>query len=269
MSEPTSKVTLKTVSDTVLKPRPVPASELESDELRSIKPGEVFEGAVVYDHSNGHSFVHLPLPAAPRHWWIFDDHWSGLHALPGATATAAARGAEIRVPYFSQRDNYRDASRTCFSSSCAMLLAALKPGVIAGDDDYIREVFKHGDSTDAAAQLKALAHFGLAATYHQDGSIEDLKAQLDAGKPQPIGILHHGPCSAPCGGGHWICVIGYRCDASAPGGGYFIVHDPWGELDNASGVYIGTAGKGLHYSFAMIKARWTVAGPRDGWHIKA
>lgn len=40
------------------------------------------------------------------------------------------------------------------------------------------------------------------------------------------------------GGGHAMCVVGYRDDASVPGGGYFIVRNSWGPewgADNADG----------------------------------
>ena len=38
----------------------------------------------------------------------------------------------LNVPYFPQTDNYRDASRTCNSSSCAMCLEYFKPGTLKG-----------------------------------------------------------------------------------------------------------------------------------------
>ena len=65
--------------------------------------------------------------------------------------------AVLNVPYFNQVDNYRDAHRTCNSSSCAMCLAFLKPGSIKGDDEYIKKVFAIGDTTDHAVQTKVLA----------------------------------------------------------------------------------------------------------------
>ena len=34
--------------------------------------------------------------------------------------TPSTTSVVCHTPYFSQRDNYRDASRTCFSSSCAL-----------------------------------------------------------------------------------------------------------------------------------------------------
>ena len=71
----------------------------------------------------------------------------------------------VGVPRFQQRD------RSCFSSSFAMPLEAIKPGTLQGpngDDQYLT-VVQHlvvgdgnrqtsGDSTDANAQLQAPAH---------------------------------------------------------------------------------------------------------------
>jgi putative chitinase len=62
-------------------------------------------------------------------------------------------------------------------------------------------------------------------------------------------------------------VIGYCDDASYPGGGYFIVNDPFGELDHASGSYSSENGSKLKYSYALMDARWTVPGESDGWSI--
>lgn len=168
----------------------------------------------------------------------------------------------LPVVYMSQRDNYRDASRTCFSSSCAMLLAYRKPGVISSDDDYIRTVFKIGDTTDASVQIKALAHYGLKAAFVRSGDRSVIHQQIDAGKPVPCGFLHHGTVSNPSGGGHWLCIIGYDTT------GYW-VHDPWGECNLSSGVYSSTAGAKLHYSYAQWEPRWMPDGPKSGWCIIA
>lgn len=176
----------------------------------------------------------------------------------------------LTVPYFSQRDNYRDASRTCFSSSCAMLLEFLKPGTLpgpTGDDAYLKKVFSIGDTTDSAVQVKALASYGVKVSFTTTYTFAKLDSQLAAGKPVPIGILHHGPSSAPSGGGHWIIVIGKVLDQSAPGGCWYVVNDPWGQIDNATGTYSSTNGKGLKYSRDLLKARWTVEGDGSGYAI--
>jgi hypothetical protein len=184
------------------------------------------------------------------------------NAVPGVPSV-------LNVPYYSQRDNYRDAARTCFSSSCAMLCKFLKPNSIKGDDDYIREVFKRGDTTDASVQVQTLKHFGITARFATNLSFSTLDALLAQGIPVPIGILHKGPSSKPSGSGHWIIVIGKEVDAKAPGGCWYIVNDPWGNLDHATGTYPSTNGARLKYSHNLLRARWTVEGPSTGWAIVA
>ena len=168
----------------------------------------------------------------------------------------------LPVIYMSQRDNYRDASRTCFSSSCAMMLKFLKPNSIKGDNDYIRIVFGYGDSTSSHAQLSALGHYGVNAKFITNGSRDLIKKQIDAGKPVPAGFLHYGNVKNPQGGGHWLCIVGYNSD------GYW-VHDPWGDCNLTYGTYDSTNGKKLHYSYKNFEPRWMVDGPSTGWCIVA
>ena len=175
---------------------------------------------------------------------------------------AGKQSNPLPVPYQSQRDNYRDANRTCFSSSCAMLLMTLKPNAIHSDDDYIKTVFSIGDTTEAGVQLKALAKYGIKARFETNGNRDLIKRQIDAGKPVPAGFLHHGPVTAPSGGGHWLCIIGYDTK------GYW-VNDPWGEINLTAGTYGSTVGSKLHYSYANWEPRWMVDGPSTGWCIIA
>jgi hypothetical protein len=171
----------------------------------------------------------------------------------------------LAVPYFSQRDNYRDAARTCFSSSCAMLCETLKPGTLPGakgDDKYVQEVFKRGDSTDASVQIQTLKHFGINASFKTNGTLGTIDALLAQGIPVPIGILHHGPANAPSGGGHWLIVVGKE-------GSDYIVNDPWGEITHSNGTYPSSDGKLKKYSKALLDSRWTVASSNDGWYIHA
>ena len=168
----------------------------------------------------------------------------------------------LPTPYQSQRDNYRDASRTCFSSSCAMLLMTLKPGVIHSDDEYIKTVFSIGDTTDATVQLKALQHYGVKAEFVTNGNRALIQKQIDAGKPVPAGFLHHGSYQSPSGGGHYLCIIGY--DAS----GYW-VNDPWGAMNVTTGVYGSTCGAKQHYPYSTWEPRWMPDGPNSGWCIIA
>lgn len=170
-------------------------------------------------------------------------------------------GHLLPVEYYSQRDNYRDASRTCFSSSCAMALNFTKPGTISNDDEYIRTVFTIGDTTEAWVQVKALAQYGVTSEFSQSGNNQTIKDQIKKGYPVPCGILHHGRASSPSGG-HWVIVIGFD-DATNE----WIVHDPWGYLNDVTGNYDSVNGDGVRYSYDMFDRRWTVDGTSDGWAI--
>jgi hypothetical protein len=129
--------------------------------------------------------------------------------------------------------------------------------------NHIRQ--KYGDSTDSNAQVQALRSLGLNAQFHQDGTPESLKAEIDAGRPVAVGWLHHGPVSAPSGGGHWTVVIGYDDTG-------FWMNDPYGSCDLVGGGYPGGGnpqdqlGKGEHYSFKNWLPRWMPGGDH-GWFL--
>lgn len=187
--------------------------------------------------------------------------------LPKAPAVRQNGVLLEKVPYFSQRDSTvaGQAMRMCFSSSCAMLAAFMRPNELRGaaaDDVYLKRVLQYGDTTDAAAQLKALEYYGIKARFVQNCGWEDLEHQLDKQIPVPCGFLHHGTSSAPSGGGHWLTVIGYT-------DGAVIVHDPFGEMDVVAGRYTTTRGARQAYSRKNWGPRWLVEGPKSGWAILA
>lgn len=258
-------IDIRSSQQTWFKKEPVPSSDLPKDKLAKVHQGRDYRGCTVLQQKNGHT--QLELPGGLGTWWVYDKHFEGLGGLvierknEHVSKDHINRGL-LNVPYQSQRDNYRDASRTCFSSSCAMAAMFLKPGIVKSDDEYIRKVFAIGDSTDSSVQVSVLKSLGFKASFKKNGTLEKLKSNIDAGVPIPVGILHHGPASAPSGGGHWICVIGYDDSRKT-----FTVHDPWGEIDHKSGTYITTNGKGLEYSYNLMRSRWTVEGPGTGWFI--
>ena len=144
-----------------------------------------------------------------------------------------------------------------------MLLKYLKPNSISGDDQYIDTVFKYGDTTEAAAQIAALKHYGVSAAFRTDGSWATANRLLASGMPVPMGILHKGPVTNPTGG-HWIVAIGAWRNHQG-----YVVNDPYGELDLVSGTYINSNGASLRYSQKNLGPRWLVEGAASGWYIEA
>ena len=202
--------------------------------------------------------------------------WS---ASPGPAQAAAAKGGShpnplVGVPRFQQRDSAQLAQRdrTCFSSSCAMLLEAIKPGTLKGangDDQYLAVVQRFGDTTDSNAQLRALAHFGVTARLVQNADFQLIEQQINRGIPVPCGYIHRGPVQRPTGSGHWLIVYGHTTS-------HVVVNDPWGEPDLIGGTTLNASGMGLRFSRANFGYRWMVEpigggtyryAPGKGWAV--
>jgi hypothetical protein len=166
----------------------------------------------------------------------------------------------LNVPYFPQTDNYRDADRTCNSSSCAMCLEYFKPGTLKGakgDDAYIQKVFAIGDTTNHDVQTRVLKDYGVNSDFRYNLGFSDLDRELSAGRPVAIGILHRGTLSSPTGG-HICVVIGKK-------GEDYVVNDPYGSLNDG---YTGpvTNGKGAVYKKSDLMYRWLTKGKdKTGW----
>jgi len=251
--------------DTWLKRKPLASSALAAEEKLFVPKGSAHVWQTI-TMVPGETHYRVNLEAQPdKPWWMYPSHWKIINdPKPETQDSAEAAPRILNVPYYSQRDNQRDPMRTCFSSSCAMLLKYLKPNSIKSDDEYINTVYKHGDTTSATAQIAALEDYGVTADFKQNGSWESIDEQLDKGIPVPIGILHKGSVENPVGGGHWIIVIGRNESGTA-----YIVNDPFGDLNLIRGGYESTNGNAKSYSKKNLGPRWLVESPHSGWYLKA
>ena len=166
----------------------------------------------------------------------------------------------IKVPYFCQLQmDDGQGWRDCFSATAAMIAAWR--GKVSDENTYNHKRQKHGDSTDASAQVAALADFGLTAHFVTNGTKDQLVHLLQRGIPVGTGILHHGQASSPSGGGHWMLIVGYDDQG-------IIALDPYGELDIANGTWAqqGSGGDHVHYSWKNWLPRWEVSGA-DGYML--
>jgi hypothetical protein len=205
------------------------------------------------------AFSALDQALTPEQRQAFTDDW---RAVGSPAAPPPARPANpMAVPYFAQGDNGAEGWRQCQTSALSMCLAYLGLGGIRDDVEYLHIVQRHGDTTDQAAHQKALASLNVKARFVQNCSAAQLQAEIRAGLPAAIGILHHGTPQAATGGGHWITVCGF--DTAS-----WIVNDPYGELDLMAGRWLrigGTSGKGLRYSYKNLNPRWLPEGAASGW----
>lgn len=187
---------------------------------------------------------------------------------PGLLEPITAGDGSVELPgfpFFSQLDNGPSGWRQCQTSAIAMCLAYLKVPGIKDDLDYALVVRRHGDTTSQTAHAAALAELGVRARFSTTMTQGQLLGELKGGRPAAIGVLHHGPSSAPTGGGHYIAVYGATYAAKSAG---WRVMDPYGELDVLNGGWVtqgGTSGKGQVYSFRGLNPRWLNPGPANGW----
>jgi GH24 family phage-related lysozyme (muramidase) len=185
----------------------------------------------------------------------------------------------IAAPYFNQRDNPSGlGDRECFATSCAVS-AVYHYGQTNGskgcatENEYHKVFPKYGDSTDANTHLRCLQEsFNLHAQFVTNASADNLKAELNKGRPTPCGWLHHGHVSSPSGSGHYCCAVGYDDD-----NGQWIFHDPYGEANLVGGGYVvlnsivpnGVVhGNFIRYSYKNWTPRWAVENPTTGWMLR-
>jgi hypothetical protein len=153
-----------------------------------------------------------------------------------------------------------------------MLLEAIKPGTLKGangDDQYLAVVQRFGDTTDASAQLRALAYYGVTARLEQDADFQLLEQQINGGIPVPCGYIHRGPVERPTGSGHWLIAYGHTPT-------HVVVNAPWGEPDLIGGITLNANGMGLRFSRLNFGKRWMVEpigggayryAPGKGWAV--
>lgn len=180
------------------------------------------------------------------------------------TFSSRAKGPNpLARPYFWQSDNGPEGWRQCQTSAIAMELAGQGVRGITDDLDYLRIVNRFGDTTVQESHRKALETLKVKASFSKLWAPNTIKACIGRGVGFVAGILHHGPNTAPTGGGHYVLVIGTTER-------HYICHDPFGELDMVGGGWVSRAkgaGKLIRYTQANFHRRWDVKGERWGWVI--
>ena len=258
------KITAKV--PTYLKKLPVQASDLEIDQKIFCDVGKTFP---VSSHRMGGNHTLVELNYGAGKWYIFTEHWDcswESEDIPEAENPAVGRQIEriskylqpgrslnlkTDTKYFSQRDNYRDPFRTCNSSSNAMYCDWLKRATggngLPGDNDFIKRVFRKGDTIYHGNQTAVLKEYGFDTKWMTDGDLPFVIDLLKAGFPVVVNILHRGSLSQPTGG-HVIMLNHYDVGAKM-----FSSRDPFGTLISQYQVHNGAHSP---ISLVVFKKRW-------------
>ena len=174
---------------------------------------------------------------------------------------------QLKVPFYSQRDNDYAAEYTCNSASCCMLAMFSDPSLTnkLGTDNPDQKYFEtliapYGTSMDHSNQTAALDYLGVKSEWHTSISLEQVAVYVEThSKPAALAILHHGDVSngEQATGGHIIVLIGTVRDEAGKLL-RLICNDPNGELHNDTGGYSGASedGAGVQYSYANLVKRF-------------
>ena len=122
-------------------------------------------------------------------------------------------------------------------------------------------VQRYGDTTDAGAQLQALAQYGITARLVQDADFQLIEDQIGRVIPVPCGTIHRGPVHRPTGWGHWLIVYGHTPT-------HLVVNDPWGEPGLLSGATLNANGMGVQFSRQNFRRRWMVEPIGGGFYAR-
>lgn len=239
--------------------------------VHPVREGKQYQVDKVLDFfsSDQGACIEVSLGFSAGIWSLYSNDWTTLsNGKTLGEDELVVKELEPRVKpsrnlvYFNQRDNTKDPHRTCFSSTCAMLLKFYQPFSIKSDDDYITEVFKRGDTTNANVQLQTLrGAYGLECEFSQNKTIDWLRYMVTGTKDVvACGILHHGPIVEPRGHGHWCLVTNYNVKTNK-----FTVLDPYMKPDYIDGGFSNQSGNGYEIDARIFEQRWAVEGGASGW----
>ena len=246
---------IKALRKTYIKRKGVASSYLNDNEKISVKSGTIITVAEVKQNKNQHSWIRLK---NGHEGFIYTPHWE----FP---ANIKNNEVKLKVPYFSQRDNWDKYQgpgwrQCCLTSHCMAADFLLKgeisrqaedKGYKEPEDLYGEVLAKYGDTTNPQAHTPTLKDFGIDSYFSHTGSIKDLLLCLDKGIPVPLGVAYKA-------GGHYVCAVGHKADG-------VYIHDPYGIRMGMTDNYENTSGAYDFVTWDWLQAKWVDQGSEAGW----
>ena len=243
--------------NTYLKKRPVSLDDLTSDEKAKVISARAIRRCRVLDRTDNHTYLETGL----GDWWFFDSHWDGLTnekpVLPYDTIGCLKFLKDF--PYIYQ-ESEGDGWKLSQSAALATYLCYLNTPTINSHEDYLMVLNKYGKPTSRHTNAKALENLGISASYSFSFDDQDMREEIDKGRPVIAKLLIDGEFSRPCGRYQFLCVTGY-------GENYWLVQNPLGRLNVEDGDFLDrgmNSGKDNRYSFEHMNPRFMAEGGATG-----
>lgn len=243
-------LTLKTVTTTTFKKKPIQSAELPEDLKQRVEINQELE-LESFEEVRDHVRLMLknPLLKETPNWYAFGKHVEiredGKRVYP---KTIPAQ-VKLAIPYKSQRDNYLNPDGSCNVTSLAMCMrflgVARKTDYGQFEDELYEYATNNGLSRHDPHDLAVIVEdYGLRNNFLSDGNMEIAKEWLADGNPAVI----HGYFTDF---GHIVVLAGY--DEYG-----FLCHDPFGEwyswgYDRNDPYAMDYKGEYIHYSYGLIQ----------------
>lgn len=237
-------LTLKIITATVLKQRPVQSVQLSDSDKEPIAAGQELP-IQWYTVEGDHLKVAFSVAKfnGMNTWYAFGSHVQVLKDGKVAYPVPLPTSVKLPIPYRSQLDNSNNPYGSCNVTSLAMCLdylgAKRKRAGGQFEDELYRYAEDHGLSRHDPHDLAQIVRdYGCKDTFESDANFDQIKRWLATGKP----IVVHGYFTSF---GHIVVIAGY--DQAG-----FLVHDPYGEWFE-NGYRTDLSGEYVHYSYALMK----------------
>jgi hypothetical protein len=254
--------------DTFLKKRLLSSSDLTDSEKIFLPQGKAFHVTQYAPDRNQHLYLELASPMAAKSGtaklekvYAYDPHIK-------IEGESVIQPIKLTVTYASQLNNdptvFGPGWRQCNTTSNTMLADFLLKGELMNkakaqgfpepESVFMRYVAKYGDTTDHAAQTKALKDLGIDSYFSYTLSAKDVLASLKANIPVVAGFAYKGS-------GHICLIVGHD-----PTKKVWLVHDPYGTRHGSSSAYdVGVGGAYDPYTYDTMQRIFWDQGGEAGW----
>jgi len=241
-------LTLRTLTKTVFKQRPLQSSDLPDQEKYAIAIGQELAIDTFTKERNHIRFTlsNDPLSGFDT-WYAFAEHVEVLSNGGSLNnqlyPKLKPRSIQLDIPYLSQLDNYENPTGSCNVTSVAMCLKYFRvpkrTNAAQLEDELYRYALNNNLSRhDPRDLVKVVEAYGCKDLFRTNATIEDVKDWLADLNP----VITHGFFTTF---GHIVVLVGYDDKG-------FYVHDPYGEWF-PTGYRTDLPGAYLHYSYDLIK----------------
>ena len=210
-----------------------------------------------------HYVFELETPVQGRfNWYAFDQHVEIFdddedHVIEDIIAgNSDVNSPNLKVPFFSQRDNKTRPSQTCNMTCSAMVIEYFFPGTNGRTPGQLEDAMTKYCTSNWGHEaiyyhdkiVKTLANWNVKSVFSITTPFSRIKEHLASGNP----VIYSGKFTRS---GHIIVLRGYDNTG-------FWVNDPWGEWFSTG--YQDKSGENLHYSYRMI-SNLSNSGSGAGW----